>query len=415
MKNNRTLWIVAAMWAAMILLLYYQGAFKPRAAPALNVLVKDARTAEAKAGNDPAKLKGVVKQYEGIAGIKQYKRSEAAADSLLRAAVIYETKLKNENQAVNTYKRITTDYRTSKFGALAEAKSRLEALQVAIDGRHSKDIGYKAIDWLVAMTGRNRHYSYALALLIITVVFKLITTPLSHAQYKSMKEMQRLQPLMKQLQAKFKDNQQELGKKMMELYKEHGVNPLSGCLPMLVQMPILMLLYYKVILPYQYQFVRGEFLWIGSFLAQRFPGIVAPDLSMPDIPLVIIYTISMIISQKLSVVDPSQADQQKMMMYALPLVFAFIFRTFPSALMLYWLLFNVISTIQQYHILKQPTGPDPHVPGSGAPAGPSAPAQQPRRPGAIPGSRSRRRRRRFEGLRLPRPAWQPIPGPDCAR
>ena len=173
-----------------------------------------------------------------------------------------------------------------------------------------------------------------------------------------------------------------------------------------------MLLYYKVILPYGYQFVKGGFLWIGTPLAHRFPGIVAENLSMPDIPLVIIYTISMIVSQKLSMVDPSQADQQKIMMYAMPIVFAWIFRTFPSAFMLYWLFFNVISTAQQYYILKQPAGPDPHVPGSSAPSGGGGGEvpQQPRRPAAIPGSRSRRRRRRFDSLLRPRPAWRPSPG-----
>jgi YidC/Oxa1 family membrane protein insertase len=400
------------MWAAMILLLYYQGAFRPRAVPPLKELVKQAQTAEAKAGKDPVKLKDAARAYEAVAGVKLYRRSQEAADCLLRAAVIYDTKLKDENRAVNTYKRIKKDYPPEKYEAAGVARTRLNAIEVAIDRRHSKDIGYKAIDWLVAMTGRNRHYSYALALFIITVVFKLITTPLSHAQYKSMKEMQRVQPLMKQLQEKYKDNQQELGKKMMELYKQHGVNPLSSCLPLLVQLPILMLLYYKLILPYLHQLGKGDFLWIGSFLAHRFPGIVAPNLSEPDIPLVIIYTISMIVSQKLSIVDPSQAEQQKLMMYAMPIAFAVLFRTFPSALMLYWLLFNIISTIQQYHILRQPAGPDPHVPGSGAAVGPEQP---PRRPAAIPGRRSRRRRRRFEALRRPRPIWQPIPGPDCAR
>ena len=411
MKNNRTLWILAAMWAAMLLFMYSQNKGKTQVIPPLNVLVKQAQDAERSAGNDAGKLKRVVGQYEAIAKIKQYKQSEEAADSLLRVGIIYETKLKNENQAVNTYQRITNAFSPEKSRAGAEAKTRLVTLKAKMDRRHAKDIGYQAIDWLVAVTGRNPKYSYALALLIITIIFKAITTPLSHAQYKSMKEMQRIQPLVKQLQAKYKDNQQELGKKTMDLYKEHGVNPLSGCLPLLVQMPILMLLYYKVILPYGFQFTKGEFLWIGSWLSHKYPAIVAANLSLPDIPLVLIYTVSMIISQKLSMVDPSQAQQQKIMMYAMPILFAWIFRTFPSAFMLYWLFFNVISTAQQYQILKQPTGPDPHLPAAGPTGGAEGggPSKPPKRSTAVPGSRSRRRRRRFEAVRIPRPAWQPTP------
>ncbi|MCX6374935.1 MAG: YidC/Oxa1 family membrane protein insertase [Armatimonadetes bacterium] len=207
MKNNRTLWILAAMWAAMLLFMYSQNKGKTQVILPLNTLVKQAQDAERSAGNDAGKLKRVVGQYEAIAKIKQYKQSEEAADSLLRVGIIYETKLKNENQAVNTYQRITRAFSPEKSRAGAEAKTRLGTLKAKMDRRHAKDIGYKAIDWLVAVTGRNPKYSYALALLIITIIFKAITTPLSHAQYKSMKEMQRIQPLVKQLQAKYKDNQ----------------------------------------------------------------------------------------------------------------------------------------------------------------------------------------------------------------
>ena len=80
----------------------------------------------------------------------------------------------------------------------------------------------------------------------------------------------------------------------MALYKEHSINPLSGCLPLLVQMPILMLLYYKVIIPYSYQFSKGGFLWIGTSLANKWPAIVAANLSMPDMPLLVIYTIAVL-------------------------------------------------------------------------------------------------------------------------
>ena len=410
MKNNRTIWIAMLLWGVMILFLFNYGPFKAKPVPSMNELLKQAQTAEQKAGDDKKALTKAAQQFAGVS--KAYPRTEEGSEALLHAAFIYDTKLKNERMAVATYKDVIKRYPPDKYKAGAEAKTRLVAYETAMDKKHSKELGYKAIDWLVNITGRDSRWSYAIALLVITLAFKFVTTPLSHKQYQSMKEMQRLQPLIKQLQEKYKDNQQELGKKMMDLYKEHGVNPLSGCLPLLIQMPVLMLLYYKVILPYQYQFVKGAFLWIGSPLADRFPGIVAHDLSLPDIPLVIIYTISMIVSQKLSMVDPSQADQQKVMMYAMPVMFAFIFRSFPSAFMLYWLFFNIVSTAQQYYILRKPTGPDPHVPGGTATTGgrgSSETPQQPRRPGPVPGSRSRRRRRRFEGVLRPRVIWRPLP------
>jgi YidC/Oxa1 family membrane protein insertase len=179
-----------------------------------------------------------------------------------------------------------------------------------------------------------------------------------------MKEMQKIQPLVRELQEKYKGDQQQIGAKTMELYKEHGVNPFAGCLPVIVQFPVLWLLYVMVRL-YQVQFAHGEFLWIGSSLAHKFPGIVGANLALPDVALVIIYIISMIISQKIAIVDPSQAEQQKIMMWTMPLVFGYIFWKFPSAFMLYWLLFNILSTAQQYAIMKGPQTPATAVAGGG--------------------------------------------------
>ncbi len=409
MKDNKTL-ILAAIWiASLAFFLYFQKRNTPQVPPPIQTLIAQAQKEELAAKGDTKKLKGVAGKYLSIGTAKAYQTTEEAAQARLHSGELYEKKIKDDTRAVDVYTKLVADYSKTESISANEAKVRLEALKKRMTEKRSSEIGYKAIDWLVALTGRNPEYSYALALLIITLIFKIVTTPLSHAQYKSMREMQKIQPLMKELQAKYKDNQQEQGKKMMELYKEHGVNPLSGCLPLLVQMPILIGLYRYVISPYQFQFSQGHFLWIGSGLSRLYPSLVGTDLSMPDIPLVIIYTISMIWSQKLSVVDPNQGPEQKMMMYMMPLMFAFMFKGFPSAFMLYWLFFNVISTTQQYYILKHPSG------GGGAagvtdggivkvPVGPA----EPKKSTVAPGSKSNKRKKRFQIA--PRITVQPTPG-----
>lgn len=414
MKNNKN-WVMMAMWAVSVGFMMYYMRFvqKPVAPPPMHPLVAQIQKLELSAGTDKAKLKAVADDYVKLGNNRAYNKTEEAAEVRLHAGDIYETKLKDYNTAEKTYAALTQNFDPKTSKAAADAAARLPIIQAKITDQHRHEIGYKAIDWLVALTGRNQNYSYALALLIITIIFKGVTTPLSHAQYKSMKEMQKIQPLVKQLQEKYKDNQQELGKKMMDLYKEHGVNPLSGCLPLLIQMPMMIYLYRYVITPYQFEFTKGHFLWIGSHLSKLWPAIIGGNLAMPDIPLVIIYTISMIISQKLSVVDPTQAQEQKIMAYAMPVMFAFLFRTFASAFMLYWLFFNIISTVQQYRVLKQGNGPGSSSDGTTVltDTGTAVIEEvQPKKSSVIPGNKAKRRRRRFDALPSPQSVLQPTPG-----
>lgn len=255
---------------------------------------------------------------------------------------------------------------------------------------------YKVIDTLVKLTGSIPAFSYWFAIVIITIVVKLVLTPLTKAQFKAMKEMQKVAPLVKQIQEKYKGDQQTIGQKTMELYKEHGINPFASCLPLLIQMPILLLLY-QTIRMYQFQFENGKFLWIGSSLSHltsvtNIVGggaqvwVTAKNLAEPDLILVIIYAISMYVSTKLSNVDPTQAEQQRVMAVMMPIMFAFLFAGFQSAFLLYWLVFNIIQTVQQYLILYKHGEPVPEV-GPTPPPAPEQPTDQtPRRP--------RRRRRR---------------------
>lgn len=407
MKNNRMTWILLLFWMAGLWYIMNNKPQQQAAPPKPEVAMEQVVSQEKAAGEDKAKLGKVIKAYQKIAG--QYKKTEYAAEARLRIGKIQETKLeKQEQNAVKTYQDLVRAFPPKKSEAAGEAQERLARLQKEMDKRNSKELGYKIIDTLVAATGRNPKYSCAIALLIITLVIKFLTTPLSKLQFKYMKEMQKVQPLVKQLQEKYKNNQQELGRKTMALYKEHGVNPFSSCLPLLVQMPILILLYYKIILAYQNQFAKSEFLWIGSGLAHKFPSIIAANLAQPDIPLLLIYTVSMIVSQKLTIVDPTQADQQKMMAYMMPIVFAFLFRSFPSALMLYWLMFNIFSTVQQYMILR-PSGPESTAGGAAGGEAGKPPVEPPKRLPTSPGKSSKKRKRRFGALRFPRPIFKPIP------
>ncbi|HEY5973630.1 MAG TPA: membrane protein insertase YidC [Geobacteraceae bacterium] len=179
-------------------------------------------------------------------------------------------------------------------------------------------------------------HNYGLAIIIITVILKIFFFPLTHKSYKSMKEMQKLQPKMTALREKYKDDRDTLNRKVMELYKEHKVNPLGGCLPMVVQIPVFFALYKALMFSIELRHAPFYF-WIND-LAGKDPYYVTP----------IIMGITMFIQQKMtpSNMDPVQAK----MMLALPVVFTFMFLNFPSGLVLYWLVNNILTIAQQTYI-----------------------------------------------------------------
>ncbi|GLI38017.1 membrane protein insertase YidC [Geobacter hydrogenophilus] len=181
-------------------------------------------------------------------------------------------------------------------------------------------------------------HNYGIAIIIITVILKILFYPLTHSSYKSMKQMQKLQPKMQEVREKYKNDRDAMNKAIMELYQAHKVNPVGGCLPMLVQIPVFFALYKALM--FSIELRHAPFmLWIQD-LAGKDPYYVTP----------IIMGITMVIQQKMT---PSQMDpmQQKMMM-ALPVVFTFMFLNFPSGLVLYWLVNNVLTIVQQSYINK---------------------------------------------------------------
>ena len=198
-------------------------------------------------------------------------------------------------------------------------------------------------------------HNYGLAILILTVLIKILFWPLTHKSYKSMKEMQKIQPLMAKIREKYKGNKEQMNREMMQLYKTYKVNPMGGCLPMLIQIPVFLALFR--ILSSSIELRHAPFgLWITDLSAPdrlfNFPfqiPFMAPPSGIPVLTLLM--GASMFLQQKMSPA-PGDPTQAKVMMF-LPLIFTFVFINFPSGLVLYWLTNNILSIGQQYRILKK--------------------------------------------------------------
>jgi YidC/Oxa1 family membrane protein insertase len=193
--------------------------------------------------------------------------------------------------------------------------------------------------------------NYGIAIIILTILIKILFWPLTNKSYKSMKAMQKLQPHMAKIREKYKNDKEMLNQELMALYKTHKVNPFGGCLPMIIQIPAFFALY--KILGYSIEIRHQPFLWWINDLS-------APDrLNIGiDIPyvgglpiLTLLMGASMFIQQKMTPVtgDPAQAKIMMMM----PIIFTFMFINFPSGLVLYWLINNILSIGQQSYINRQ--------------------------------------------------------------
>jgi YidC/Oxa1 family membrane protein insertase len=194
--------------------------------------------------------------------------------------------------------------------------------------------------------------NYGLIIIIFALLIKLVTYPLTMASTKSMKKMAALQPMMKELQEKYKDNPGKMQSELGRIYKEAGVNPLGGCLPVLLQMPLLFAMFY---------------VFRSSIELRQQPFLWAKDLSVPDsildlgfsIPLygdhIALFPILMggavYLQQKITPTTQTN-EQMKIMMYIFPVMMLLFFNNLPAGLGLYYLMFNVFSIIQTYYINK---------------------------------------------------------------
>ena len=197
--------------------------------------------------------------------------------------------------------------------------------------------------------------NYGVAIIILTLLTKIILWPLGNKSYKSMNQMKKIQPLLTEIRTKYKDDKKKQNEEMMALYKTYKVNPMGGCLPMFVQIPVFFALYRML---YEAIELRHApfFGWITDLSAPdrlfRFDFSI-PFMQAPyGIPvLTIIMGVTMFLQQSMSppVGDATQAKMMKLM----PIAFTFIFINFSSGLVLYWLVNNVLSIAQQYYVLKK--------------------------------------------------------------
>ncbi len=199
--------------------------------------------------------------------------------------------------------------------------------------------------------------SYGWSLIILALVVRLALWPLSQAQFKSMAEMQKLQPLLVALKAKYKSDPQKLNTETMALYKEHQVNPLAGCFPVLLQFPILIALYWSI-QGRLGDFANEHFVWIGSGLSQKYPAILGTSLAATDMVLLALYVVSMYLSVRYGSPpssDPQQAQTQKIMAFVSPAMIAYIGLKYhwASALILYWLSINIFTMGQQLFLYRR--------------------------------------------------------------
>lgn len=183
-------------------------------------------------------------------------------------------------------------------------------------------------------------HNYGLAIILITFIIKLLTYPLTQKSFSSQQEMKKLQPKIKELQQKFGHDRTVLGQKQMELYRTHGINPLAGCLPLLIQLPIWFAFF---------QMLRNSV----ELFDQPFYGWIV-DLTKPDpyYVLPVLMGVSMLIQQMLTP-PPSDQPQMKYVMWAMPIFLTFIMLNMPSGLSLYILTNNLLTIFQQIIIKKQ--------------------------------------------------------------
>ncbi|OPJ55453.1 YidC/Oxa1 family membrane protein insertase [Alkalithermobacter paradoxus] len=200
--------------------------------------------------------------------------------------------------------------------------------------------------------------NYGLAIIIFTVIVKLALLPLTLTQSKSMKVMQEIQPKINEIKEKYRNDQQMMNQKVMEVYQENKINPMAGCLPLLIQFPILIGLFSSLRSPEVYVFGSEEayraidttFLWLSNLADPdviMLGGIQLPWI-LPILAGATTYISSVMMTTGQSKKDPTQA----MMTYLFPIMILWWGKSFPAGLTLYWVVSNIFQIAQQYFIMK---------------------------------------------------------------
>lgn len=208
------------------------------------------------------------------------------------------------------------------------------------------DLIIKVMDGLYQVTAAIGFPSYALAIILISILLKLVLYPLMQKQMKSTMNMQEVQPKLEYVQKKYKNNPEKMNEEVMKLYKEYDINPMAGCLPLLIQMPILIGLFMAL---RQYNFdpiEHATFFWVPN-LGQADPLHILP----------VLVALTMYAQQKVTMSasggNEQTAQMMKTMLYMMPAMMLFVCWSMPAGLCLYWAFFSVLSIIQQYFMNKQ--------------------------------------------------------------
>ena len=200
-----------------------------------------------------------------------------------------------------------------------------------------------AVQFFYNLTASLGFPSYGIAIIILTIVIKVLLLPFALKQIKSMKGMQEIQPKVAALQKKYKNDRAKLSIEMQKLYREHNISPLAGCLPLLIQMPFLISIFYAL-QGFQYDSAHASFLWLSS-LASKDPTYVLPILSAVSTWALSAQT------------APKNAEgPQKMMTYFMPHFIGYISINFPSGLVIYWVVSNLFQLVQQTIVFHKDKG-----------------------------------------------------------
>ena len=230
-------------------------------------------------------------------------------------------------------------------------KDRTQLLAVSDQLAKSIDLGMfsiiaKGLLWLLEFFHKYVH-NWGVAIILLTIVIKAVFWPLTAKSYASMEKMKKLQPMMTAIREKYKDNKELMNKEVMALYKTYGVNPASGCVPILIQLPVFFGLYQALLTsielrhaPFIMYLPFTDKLWLAD-LSAKDPYYITP----------VIMGLTMFLQQRISLpsTDPTQ---QKIMMF-LPLIFTVLFLGFPSGLVIYWLVNNILSIFQQWLMMRK--------------------------------------------------------------
>jgi YidC/Oxa1 family membrane protein insertase len=188
--------------------------------------------------------------------------------------------------------------------------------------------------------------NYGIDIILLTILIKILFYPLTQKSMASMRKMQELGPILKTLKEKYKGDAQRLNQETMNLYKTYKINPLSGCLPMVAQIPVFIALYKGLLVTIELRHAPF-FLWVNDLSApEHLWDIVVAGYTVPIRLLPLLMGISMFIQQKMTPSSGMEPAQQKMMLF-MPIIFTFMFWSFPTGLVIYWLVNNILAIGQQ--------------------------------------------------------------------